>query len=358
MHVGARADIDAIIVPTIWHHTALRYALELSKSLGCQVVALCSRSASARDAAKLAHQLGARLIAVNVTGRTTLPELQTSAMQAQHKLSDLSLKRNLALALARMAGWQRILFLDDDIRDIEPDDVRTAAALLDSHPVVALENAGFPDNSVVCHALRRVQTPLGITQDSFIGGGAMLVAAHRVDSFFPDIYNEDWFFLLGLLERQDGAKRIATVGKVAQLPYDPFLDPFRARIEELGDCLGEGVFSLLDDRAALDMALESDYWKAFLEDRGSLIRRAIDATSVVRLDPRERAKIVESLRAAQGRHRLISPEYCVRYMRAWRADRKTWHRYIGGLSRSHTPTSALAELGLPAYESSRSGFPR
>ena len=39
-------------------------------------------------------------------------------------VTDLSTKRNVGLILARMLGWRRIFFLDDDIRDINPADVQ------------------------------------------------------------------------------------------------------------------------------------------------------------------------------------------------------------------------------------------
>ena len=37
---------------------------------------------------------------------------------AENPNGDLSIKRNLGLLLARMLGWERIFFMDDDIRDV------------------------------------------------------------------------------------------------------------------------------------------------------------------------------------------------------------------------------------------------
>ena len=102
-----------------------------------------------------------------------------------------------------------------------------------------MQIGGFPDHSVVCHAYRQA----GGEQQSFIGGGALAVEVKRSKSFFPDIYNDDWFFLL------DGSKwlqPIAVRGQVIQQPYDPFRTPDRARAEELGDVLAEGIYWLLD----------------------------------------------------------------------------------------------------------------
>ena len=58
---------------------------------------------------------------------------------------------------------------------------------------------------MVCHAIRDT----GGKQGTFVGGGALAVAVDRVDSFFPDIYNEDWFYLL----RDDGRLRPVTPGR-------------------------------------------------------------------------------------------------------------------------------------------------
>ncbi|WP_328617880.1 hypothetical protein OHS18_18495 [Amycolatopsis sp. NBC_00355] len=96
---------------------------------------------------------------------------------------DTSLKPNLGLLLAILAGWKQIMFLDDDILLPEPSDV----IAIDRYPVVGLANAGMPDNSVVCHALRDV----GAAQDVFIGGGALMVGEAAFSSFVPNIHNED-----------------------------------------------------------------------------------------------------------------------------------------------------------------------
>ncbi len=111
--------------------------------------------------------------------------------------SDLSTKRNIALVLARQLGWSRILYLDDDITGLTADDVERASSLLDSFNAVGFRIGGYPDNSVVCHAYREA----GGQQDSFVGGGALAVEISRCDSFFPDIYNDDWFYLLDGNER-------------------------------------------------------------------------------------------------------------------------------------------------------------
>ena len=110
---------------------------------------------------------------------------------------DTSAKRNIGLMLCHMLGWKHVTFLDDDIEIPDPGDLERAAGLLDERNLVGLFVDGFPDNSVVCHAYRLAGGP----QTSFIGGGAIVVETERTRSFFPDIYNEDWFYMLDAADR-------------------------------------------------------------------------------------------------------------------------------------------------------------
>ena len=168
------------------------------------------------------------LIAIDVpeAAHLRLPELATSRLLAGtifERRTDVSTKRNLALVLSHMLRWKRVVFLDDDIRVPDPDDLSKAVGLLDTHTAVGLRIGGFPDNSMVCHAFREA----GGWQETFIGGGALAVEVKRNRSFFPNVYNEDWFFVL------DAGKRlqsVATVGEVLQDPYDPYrVERARAR---------------------------------------------------------------------------------------------------------------------------------
>lgn len=82
--------------------------------------------------------------------------------------TDLSMKRNVGLIPARMLGWQRVFFLDDDIRDINPADLRSTLTMLGSYRTAGMRATQFPDNSVVCHAHRMT----GGLQDVFVTGAA------------------------------------------------------------------------------------------------------------------------------------------------------------------------------------------
>ncbi len=202
--------------------------------------------------------------------RLRLPDWETSRLLAGTVFAgrtDVSAKRNLGLLLSHLLGWSRVLFLDDDIHGLNPDDVRRASGLLDTHNAVGLSIGGFPDNSVVCHAYRQA----GGRQQSFIGGGALTVQVKRSNSFFPDIYNEDWFFLL---DGDKGIQPVARTGEVRQYPYDPFRNPDRARAEELGDVLAEGLYWLLDQGRSI-MDADQAHWSWFLPKRKRFIEHVL-----------------------------------------------------------------------------------
>ncbi|WP_203718527.1 hypothetical protein [Asanoa siamensis] len=332
--------LDAIIVPSARQTAYLSYALRLGQQLDCPVVALCSLRASAEGALRAAKRLGAHLIATDVPERVNLPTFATSGLPADPRFrrkGDLSLKRNIGLALSRMLGWNRVAFLDDDIRSVRPDDMRAAAGLLDRFSMVGLGNAGFPDNSVVCHALREV----GVPQETFVGGGAMVVPAGRTTTFFPDVYNEDWFFLLD----EDGLSRTAVTGTMHQEPYDPFRTTERARAEEFGDCLAEGIYALLDEGGTVADA-DLAFWADFLEDRRVMVDRILAAIPGCDKSPEEKRRMTEAMRASHGRRKFITPEHCVGYLSALADDRALWRSRVEELPKDLGVRKALAHLGL------------
>lgn len=217
-------DIDAIIVPTARRPAYLGPAAGLAKSLSCTLVTLHSKqwTSAAKAARWLPPDIDRIAIDVPARQRLRLPDWQTSELLSGTvfaRRSDVSVKRNVALVLSRMLGWSRVMFLDDDITELNPLDVRRASGLLNTHVAVGLHVGGFPDHSVVCHAYLRA----GGAQQSFIGVGALVVDLEQARSFFPDIYNDDWFFLLGDKEIQS----VGVTGAVRQYPYDPFRTPDR-----------------------------------------------------------------------------------------------------------------------------------
>jgi hypothetical protein len=340
------AKVDAIFVPTVRPVAYLKEAAAAALALRCPLVTLHSRKWTNAFAAASSLDPELDLIAIDVPdpARLRLPELKTSLLLAGtifERRTDLSTKRNLALMLSHKLRWKRIVFLDDDIRVPELRDLSRAAGLLDAHMAVGLGVGGFPDNSVVCHAFRDA----GGNQETFIGGGALAVEMRQNRSFFPNIYNDDWFFVL------DAGKRlqpVATVGQVLQYPYDPYRVQ-RARAEEFGDVLAEGTFWLLDQgKPASDGDLR--HWQDFLVHRKRFIEQVRSMVgSWSRIDSAERARMDEALTAALGRCERITPELCVDYMKALAADQERWQRHIQQIRRqpAQSREEALESLTEP-----------
>jgi hypothetical protein len=337
--------IDAIIVPTVRHPANLSDAAQLAIALDCPLITLHSGKWTSAEVA--ARRLPAKTdrIAIDVRKRTglRLPDFATSSILSGTKFdrpTDTSTKRNIGLMLCHMLGWKHIAFLDDDIEIPNPADLELAVGLLDKHNIVGLFVDGYPDNSVVCHAYRMA----GGLQKSFIGGGAIVVEAQRVCSFFPDIYNDDWFFML---DDAKGLQSVATTGKVNQRPYDPFRNPERARTEELGDVLAEGVFWLLDQgRSLLDADLR--HWKDFLVRRRTFINHVLSLVEAAPgIEPAEKGRMVEAVKAARGRLTFITPGLCRDYLQGLAADRRLWQRHMKSLEPQPSRRAALRQLTRP-----------
>lgn len=346
---GLFAEVDAIIVPSARPVERMRDAVSTAAVLGCPLLALCSKESNARAAAALGEELGADVVAVDVVDDRPLPAFETTRLLASTRFerdTDTSRKRNLGLLIAWMSEWRRIVFLDDDITGTRPDELRQAAYLLGAYRAVGLSNAGYPDNSVVCHAHRAT----GGAQDTFIGAGAVAISVPgMVHAFFPQVYNEDWLFLADALQE----RRVATMGLVTQEAYDPFTSPRRARIEEFGDCLAEGLYWLLDLGHGLDEAAMQKHWLAFTARRRQFVRELIGKVSRSDLEPAFQQRVVESLKAAQESHRWFGPKFYLDYVRAWRRDTIAWREHVARLPVVSTVDKALANLGLISFRADR-----
>lgn len=347
----ATRRIDAIILPTARtaHETA--YAASLAARLGCTLVALCSQWSVASEVFRIARSSRAKAVVIDTRRlpAAVLPHFATDQLLAGtrfQRTSDTSRKRNLGLLIAQLCGWERVVFLDDDIAIPDLADLWLAAGLTDRYAGVGLAIDGswpsFPDNSVVCHAFRDA----GGDQGMFVGGGALVAGAASMRSFFPNIYNEDWFFLLG----ENSLGPVTMVGRALQRPYDPYEDGRRAQSEELGDCLAEGVFWLFDNGGSIEDA-DAPFWAEFLGKRISFITEVTGMVHRMHVATGLRSKMLTALRAARGRSERITPELCTRFVTAWRHDRGTWRDHVDHLRDRHSADDvekALAGLGLMA----------
>jgi hypothetical protein len=344
---GRRQPLNAIIVPTARRADQMIRAIRLAADAETTLVVLGSQQSTIDEvAAHVAKIPGSRALIVDVPAAYLHPYLTPSASSnAARRLSagrdsDLSLKRNIGLLLARLLGWNKIMFLDDDVTVKDAEDLTKLASQLDGTQVAGLLCRQFPDNSVVCHANRL----RGEKQDVFLTGAALGVnCADQPLPFFPDIYNEDWFFFFG----HAAHGRLPAVGTAMQRRYDPFGDPDRARREEFGDILAEGLYALISTGLDLSVAGRS-YWEAFSSARQSLIED-IAANLRDRLDSNENLQALRSMEAAAEQAGLITPDDCVEFIQAWQDNRRVFEHAAARIGNVGSFADAFDFLELPNW---------
>jgi hypothetical protein len=352
-----RTRPDAIIVPATRRASALTGLIELAADLETQLVVLCSRQATIdRVAERVGRVHGARALVVQLDGYDLpLPEFETSSPEFAAanggRASDLSLKRNFGLLLARLRGWRKIVFVDDDITLRRTDLVRVAD-LLDRHEFAGMTCPDFWDNSVFCHARRLA----GLRQDVFVSGGVLGVNCGPLPlPFFPDVYNEDWFFFGEAAAR----RRLAKSGEARQAEYYPFA-PARARSEEFGDLLAEGLYTRIESLGDVSSFREvvsgakADYWSSFIDDRRHNLQntrsRLGEFTGLFSCSDRV-ADAMGSLEAADALYADgISAERCVQFLEAWQADIAKWEKTYIDLCSLDSTRDAMEWFGATNWQ--------
>lgn len=363
---SASGRLDAIIVPASRPASFLQPAIDLAASLGVILVMLCSKQTRVEHVAKrVATTPGAKCLIIPISGEwshSAFPSRTTDHGFDEAKAgraSDLSLKRNLGLLLARLHGWNKIAFLDDDIRLSQTDHIARLAGQLDAHQVAGMVVYEHPDNSVVCHARRLA----GLFQDVFVSGAVLGVHCNSLPlSFFPDIYNEDWFFFA----REAATRRLPRVGKARQAEYDPFATPDRASQEEFGDLLAEGLFALFGD-AGPSMPLDEQlrgatatYWSRFIEARREVLTET--KTSLCHflegdVDNASVSCALASLAAAESQLDRIKPDLCVSFLHEWRDDLDDWQEFSSGVNNMGSTREAMDFLELKTWRLAEFGAP-
>jgi hypothetical protein len=347
LDLDTRLTLDAVIVPASRPAENLDQAISLARATNCALLILCSHQGVPAEVHKLlAEQSFNDAIVVDLPDDYRHELLDFRALTSikddlpaacSYYVTDLSTKRNVALILARMLGWQRIFFLDDDIRDVEPADVSSVVSLLGSYATAGMRVIDYPDNSAACHANRMT----GGLQDVFVTGAALAVDCQQNTGFFPDIYNEDWLFFYDVASAgQLGSSR----RRVRQLHYDPFADPERAAWQEFGDVLAEGLYALLDHRQGVQHATR-EYWFNFRQARQRFLEAIIGRSGAA--EPEIRTQLLCSVEAALKCSAEIPPELFERYIRLWRQDLHDWRERVAGIRKMPSPEAALQALGLP-----------
>jgi hypothetical protein len=352
--LGARPaalSLDAIIVPGTRPAAYLDHAGTLARAAKCPLVVLCSHFLDGRE---VKEYLDARsfsgAIVIELPAEYSHPVFDFQGLLGVKDqmppacgahVTDLSMKRNVGLVLAKMMGWRRIFFLDDDIRDIAYPDLQQTVNMLGSFSAAGMWVTDFPDNSIVCHANRIT----GGSQDVFVSGAALAVDCGDDIGFFPDIYNEDWLFFFDAASKGELGNSCL---KATQLYYYPFANAGRAAWQEFGDLIAEGLYALLHLGLEVEQAT-STYWGRFLEARRNFLEDTLSRVGEAPADMQ--VEITASLHSALKCLSGITPDFCARYVKAWREDLKHWKRRWADIREMPSVDAALAALGLVTIRS-------
>ncbi len=360
-----RGRPDAIVVPAARPASFLSGIIELASSMETEIVVLCSFQANVDQVAdRIGRIPGTRGLVVPVRSdalRVATFETSSPAFAAvsDGRASDLSLKRNLALLLARLRGWRKVVFVDDDI-SVSRSDIARLSDQLDNHQIVGMMCTDFPDNSVFCHARRLAR----LRQEVFVTGAVLGVNCSDLPlPFFPDIYNEDWFFFADAVAH----RRLTNVGEARQAPYDPFT-PRRARHEEFGDLLAEGLYLLLEDihRTArlrrpgdffpeiVKLASER-YWSTFIDvRRQELAETRSRLYEFIMRDNWSDSVLtaIKSLDAADDLYQsnAITAPRCEEFLHAWVRDMSRWNAIFSRTGNLGNVADAMDWLGIGEWE--------
>ena len=339
----------------------LRQNMRLCERHGIQLVALCSGAARASEFATLTKDF--EMLAWTAVGGpftfgdTNFDFTSCGAPFGFPSEHDLAAKRNFGLLLARHMGWSYVLFADDDIR-LTDALISKQIALARQGAVLAAHNSrDYPDHSVVVGAYRELYGAGNV--DTYLSSQALLLSVEDgLLSFYPQIYNEDWLFILPYVLKHGKA---IWSGSVKQREYNRFVRQ-RARHEEAGDLIAEGLMRLAVDIVAnrrdrtygelleaLAERADATFWEKEILRRAVFIRELLLRSSPRFLRPKSvriQGSLKVSLRTLVGddSHSGLDPEQIACWVTAWVDDLKRWCNFkVEPLAR-RSIAAALQEL--------------
>lgn len=176
----------------------------------------------------------------------------------------LGYARNYAIILAKILGFERILFMDDDIIVKDFDVIFKIFDLLNNADFVGAEIKGMPDLSVVDVIMQQ----LGMEPYRFMSGGFLAFNLESVSEYFLNYYNEDWVWLF----MHKPKAKLVKYGEVYQLPYDPFENAVeKALQQEFGEILVEGLIEI-DSRNDFSSLKNNIFWQKILKNCESKLK--------------------------------------------------------------------------------------
>ncbi len=187
---------------------------------------------------------------------------------------NLGIARNFALDHSFSLGYEKVLFIDDDISDIDDRKIEHGFGVLNKDSFVSCILNGVEDNSIIGHIAKHV----GIIDDGdkMLSGGFLFFSPTSMSKRFYNIYNEDW--IIQLLENQKEQIILPyTVRHNVDQDVNWTLD--QAIFQELGELIVEG---LLENENALSM--DHLFWDVIIENRIKFIQEIRDEAIKIHYD--------------------------------------------------------------------------
>ncbi|MDR0604468.1 MAG: hypothetical protein LBG80_09230 [Bacteroidales bacterium] len=120
--------------------------------------------------------------------------LKGNASTSKQYLGDetwnLGIARNFALDYSIRNQYDKVLFIDDDISEINQKIIHEGFSILNKDNFVSCSIGGTEDNSIIGH----ISKQLKIVEDNpkMLSGGFLFLAPSSITHHFYNIYNEDW----------------------------------------------------------------------------------------------------------------------------------------------------------------------
>ena len=126
-------------------------------------------------------------------------------------------------------------------------------------------------------------------------------------------------------------------GTVKQQRYDPFANKRRAQSEELGEYCRGPVLAARSRRHPRKRRPE--VLEGFPQSPHRVLGETIKRAATLDWEARNKVRLTSALKAARRRSRRITPEFCLKYLDAWRNDGQTWQKHLGAFSEYNQATS-------------------
>lgn len=179
---------------------------------------------------------------------------------------NLGIARNFALDNSTLLGYEKILFVDDDISGFDARKIEEGFSALTEHNFVSCILKGFEDDSILGHIAKQV----GVIDDGpkMLSGGFLFLSPTSISHRFYNIYNEDW--ILQLLEK-DKEQIILPYSVLHDAEQNVNWTLDQAIFQEFGEIVVEG---LLENVNALSM--NYSFWESMLELRIQFIEEILE----------------------------------------------------------------------------------